>query len=596
MEDLKKMDNLTQFRLTNDIEKAASIALASEQDRSEILAKQLTTDNIPKYLDKTATQAYNRRISVATIGRRKEEDKADDFPLADFNKVAALRGHEEGLAKAASVEHTPFVFQIHKPEMKKVASAPVIQKPLKDITPLEVIDKIQNYLQKEAAAFENQQYEYLKEDEQLRSMVKRAAEMLSADTKTSKLLSTVYGDTYTKLFTGKISEEALKKHASYAILPKSPLVQYVQKTIKQSDVVDVKHDLLILKAASLKRIAKETDEIQEKLKKLALSKEAAGAGYTMLKDIAANAVSVPVNALIAGTKGAVGQSEDLLRSSAPFLNSDKSYSPGEAVPLSLLSKDRYQDKRMRLIDMLSNPDFAQYPAAEIEKAVEDTIATNQDMASPKMREYLKAEVGSRLLAGNRTNKADLAATADILKKITEAEKNRKEMTPEAVAASQRESSTGGNNLVLPELKSKLDKIDVSKLQVKDIGSDFDKLLDQIKLDREAREADYEARRKDRMAALEGYMDLYRKTIRANMLRKPNVNAANALIAAYNRNNPGNRLPYVPTKGKVSIENIQRELIPYLEQAQAAYYNNPANLNRDMQLLGTKRDSKKKKTP
>lgn len=139
----------------------------------------------------------------------------------------------------------------------------------------------------------------------------------------------------------------------------------------------------------------------------------------MLKDIAANAVSVPVNALIAGTKGVVGQSEDLLRQSAPFLNSDKSYSPGEAVPLSLLSKDRYQDKRMRLIDMLANPDFAQYPAAEIEKAVEDTIATNQDMASPKMREYLKAEVGSRLLAGNRTNKADLAATADILKKVTE---------------------------------------------------------------------------------------------------------------------------------------------------------------------------------
>lgn len=207
---------------------------------------------------------------------------------------------------------------------------------------------------------------------------------------------------------------------------------------------------------------------------------------------------------------------------------------------------------MRLIDMLANPDFAQYPAAEIEKAVEDTIATNQDMASPKMREYLKAEVGSRLLAGNRTNKADLAATADILKKVTETEKNRKEMAPEAVAASQRESSTGGNNLVLPELKSKLDKIDVSKLQAKNLGADFDKLLDQIKTDREAREADYEARRKDRMAALEGYMDLYRKTIRANMLRKPNVRAANALIAAYNRANPGKRLPYVPATGKLSI--------------------------------------------
>ena len=151
---------------------------------------------------------------------------------------------------------------------------------------------------------------------------------------------------------------------------------------------------------------------------MALNKEAVGAGYTMMKDIAANAVSVPVNALLAGTKGAVGQAEDLLGRSAPFLSPEKGYDPMDAVSLELLSKDRYQDKRMRLIDMLSNPDFAQYPAGEIEKAVEDTIATNQDMASPRNREYLKAEVASRLLAGNRTNKADLAATADILKKVT----------------------------------------------------------------------------------------------------------------------------------------------------------------------------------
>ena len=40
---------------------------------------------------------------------------------------------------------------------------------------------------------------------------------------------------------------------------------------------------------------------------------------------------------------------------------------------------------MRITDMLANPDFAQYPAAEIEKAVEDVIATNSDFASPKMR-------------------------------------------------------------------------------------------------------------------------------------------------------------------------------------------------------------------
>jgi len=158
-------------------------------------------------------------------------------------------------------------------------------------------------------------------------MVKRAAEMLSGDVKTAKLLATVYGDTYNKLFTGKVPEEALKKHAAYAILPKSPVVEYVEKTIQQSDIVDTKRDLLMMKTASVRRMAKEAVEIEGKLKKLALCKEAVGPGYTMLKDIAANAVSVPVNALLAGTKGVVGQSESILGQSAPFLNPSKGYSP-----------------------------------------------------------------------------------------------------------------------------------------------------------------------------------------------------------------------------------------------------------------------------
>ena len=107
-------------------------------------------------------------------------------------------------------------------------------------------------------------------------------------------------------------------------------------------------------------------------------------------------------------------------------------------------------------------------------------------------------------------------------------------------------------MVLPDIKSKLDKIDVSKLQVKDIGKDFNALLDQIKTDREKAEDEYEARRRDRVAALVSYMDLYNKTVKANMLRKPNVRAANALIKAYNASNPEKALPYVSTKGKASI--------------------------------------------
>ena len=366
----------------------------------------------------------------------------------------------------------------------------------------------------------------MQEAQQLERMIKRASEMINRDIKTSKLLATVHGDTYNKLFAGKVPEEALKKHAAYAVVPKSIMSEFIEKTIQQSDVVDTKHELLMLKREALKRASKEAVELEEKLKKMAFDKKAVGPGYTMLKDIAANAVSVPVNALIAGTKGAVGQTEDILSRSAPFLSAEKGYSPADVVSLSLLSKDRYQDKRMRLIDMLANPDFAQYPAAEIEKAVEDTIATNQDMASPKMREYLKAEVGSRLLAGNRTNKADVAATADILKKITEAENNSKEIAPEAAVAKLPEKVSGGADKsiakVLPRVSKYLDKMDTSKLTVGDLGGDFEKLLDKIYNDRLAESAENETKRKAAVAALENYLKMRNTVIKAGLKDRKNV--------------------------------------------------------------------------
>ena len=55
--------------------------------------------------------------------------------------------------------------------------------------------------------------------------------MIDQDVRVSRQLATIYGDTYQSLFSGKVNPEALKKSAAYAVLPKSPLTEYVQKTI-----------------------------------------------------------------------------------------------------------------------------------------------------------------------------------------------------------------------------------------------------------------------------------------------------------------------------------------------------------------------------
>lgn len=511
MADLKRLDSLTEYQLTNSIQKAASKALASQEDRSKILAKQLTEDNIPKSLTKTATQAFNRRVSVITIGKRDESTKADDFPLADFNKVASLRGCDmEEMKKKASVQ-APFIFKVQKAVMKKVASAPIKEEPVYN-SPEKAMKKLESYIAKEQTELLNRQVQLSKQIEQLERMVKKASEMIDKDIRVSRQLATVYGDTYQRLFQGKVNPEALKKSAAYAVLPKTHLTEYIQKTIEQADMVTAKTDLLMLKKASVERALKQISCVEPKLKDGMLNKKSA-AGYTLMKDVIGNAISVPINAFLAGASGATNKTGEILADAAPFLNPERSVSPEDVISLELLSKDKYQDKRMRLIDMLSNPDFSQYPVRQIEKAVEDTIATNPNMASPRYREYLKTEVASRLLAGNRTNRADQAAVADLLKKITESDKNLSEGSVLETIKGLQETKYGGqkNSLikVLPSISKELSNVVGTNA---DIGKDMDALLKEIGDEAKTRQGIRQEERKDRLKAAQQYMKSYNKLL------------------------------------------------------------------------------------
>ena len=79
---------------------------------------------------------------MITIGKRGEDTKADDFPLADFNKVASLRGCETDMKKSASVQ-APFVFTVQKaPEMKKTASFKSLEVPTRQLAPSEVLENL----------------------------------------------------------------------------------------------------------------------------------------------------------------------------------------------------------------------------------------------------------------------------------------------------------------------------------------------------------------------------------------------------------------------------------------------------------------------
>ena len=145
MADLQKIDQHTEFKMTNTIQKAASRAMASTQDPSIILAQQLKKADIPKELSKVAAHAFNRRLSVTKLATSTDQTKAQDFNLADADKVAQLTGNTK-LKKQASVINAPFQFSIlNKSDMSKVASTiePKIEKP---ITVQKMLVKLQKLL------------------------------------------------------------------------------------------------------------------------------------------------------------------------------------------------------------------------------------------------------------------------------------------------------------------------------------------------------------------------------------------------------------------------------------------------------------------
>ena len=73
----------------------------------------------------------------------------------------------------------------------------------------------------------------------------------------------------------------------------------------------------MLKKASVERALKEISNVEPKLKEALLDKKA-GAGYTMLKDIGSNIITVPISAVFAGTKGALGKTQEILSNGAPY--------------------------------------------------------------------------------------------------------------------------------------------------------------------------------------------------------------------------------------------------------------------------------------
>lgn len=483
MTDPKQIDSLTQLKLTKAIQKAASVALVSDKDRSQIIADQLDKDSVPKSLTKVATQAFNRRIAVATIGSRPDQEKAEDFPLADIDKVASLRGVQY-MQKAASVSQAPFSFVLHTPQpaaMKKVASA---QKEFPRMSWEQLQTKIQNYLQKQAAYINNYNLQLMSDQGDTQQLVKKASQQLQSDPKSKQLLYNVYTDAFHAVFP-KLSQ-GMQKTASYTILPDNQCVQTTERAIVQSAVLQDKKDHFVKVAKELQKVVQSANKVQQAIYDGILHKKADG--YTIVKDIAGNVAAAPVLAALGGAKGFGQQAASVLADAGKAMFSkDYAVSPSSAITAKLMSTDRYDDAKMALIRTLSDKNFKGWKAKEVADAVQNVIANNQNMQSPKNNRALKASVAEYLLNQGKDNMASLSAYTKMMKDITQARKAESETNKmtKIKALSSQGTRSDAPSLDFSVLKENLGNAAKGLQLPYDLGKDVDDYKKQKQREQEA---------------------------------------------------------------------------------------------------------------
>lgn len=423
MADPKQIDRLMQSRLTKSIQKAASLALVSDKDRSQLIAEQLTKDNIPKELTKVAAQAFNRRLAVRTIGVRPDQNKADEFPIADIDKVASLRGIAP-MGKVASITQLTFSFDLHEaPQVRKVASVKIAEKPV-PMTLDQFQTKVQNLLDKKAAQFQNTRIQLMVDQRELDELHKKASKALAEQPKTVQLLKAKYGNSFDNVFP---EFNHINKTASYAIIPDNEAVRSVQKVMLNTVVISNKQKQLKKSAAYLSTLAKSAAAIDADIKEKVLAKKADG--YSVVKDVAANTAAAPILAALGFGKGVGQQAANTFADAKDALFSKEyAVNPASAITANMLATDKYDDTKMALIRMLSNPQFKSYPAAEINQAVMDQIANNPDFESPKYNRLLQVSVNQHLLNQGKSNLATLAAQSNALKALMQGRKIQDEMS------------------------------------------------------------------------------------------------------------------------------------------------------------------------
>lgn len=262
------MDNkaspVEERALTNAIERAATVASINESlDRNQLLAEQLKKASVDKRFAKTASAAFNKRLTVLIFKKTADEHKTDNFQLTDADTVYRLVSGEAHETKQAS--KAAFSMGIENNEagfIEKAASVSVKDQPVlweHRVAP-EVVEKhITSLLEKHASLFRKKRDEFAKKEE---AYTKEASEVASHfhDTAYDFDFTTavnLHGEKLQNALTGHVPEYIqFNKTANYAIEPDKAIFKKVASLLKDKEELEEDRQFLADYAASLAEFSK----------------------------------------------------------------------------------------------------------------------------------------------------------------------------------------------------------------------------------------------------------------------------------------------------------------------------------------------------
>lgn len=526
MSDLQKIDQHTQFKLTNTIQKAATLALASQKDPSQILAQQLKSADIPKQLTKIATHAFNRRLSVTKLASCQDDTKAQDFALADTQRVCDLVGVSK-IKKSASLNQLPFKFSISKPTLNKAASTTSI--PYKNqLTIQQGLNKLSRFIDQSTRNITELSYSLDAQKCSLQNLKKKAMAQLQNNQKLCKQLTTQYGQAFTSLFSD-LPQTHLHKYAAYTIIKKSSATQLVQKAIQLQDSINIKEATLKKVASNMDLICTEAAALQKQIHQKRINgliKMADGwsIGKQMLAHSMLNPFITAGNVALAQAKGA----SDIAGSISDLASQRIAVDPSSVLTAQMLADDKFYDGSLVLTAALAHPSTKNFPTRQVQRAVNDALVAHPEYRSPRYFQHMIADVKQRLISGGQTNVANLAAIQQLIKRTAQSDKILRQDTPQSIVSELQPQTSKVKDKPIQAIAKKLKEIKQLKYiadgnlitQTKD---NIKQLITPIKQRHQAQAAAKDAVAKSRISNIVQQLQMSKKVVKliANNIAKYN---------------------------------------------------------------------------